>query len=181
MRNSLTEKCENCTTLVSESEESKDVSSSSWSTLTIAIKLEHDDRSACSSSSQRQVVFNFGIPSATSKSTARTSASSFTRSGRVATTRHCNRCRAWSRFGRLISRSTRSYVSSKDSGNSPSVRRKLDGRQCRRTSNWQNTHLNLLDNFNKYCVLKTFPLTFHRLSRRASRSRVPYLPSSIFS
>jgi hypothetical protein len=90
-------------------------------------------------------------------------------------------CRAWSRFGRLISRSTRSYVSSKDSGNSPSVRRKLDGRQCRRTSNWQNTHLNLLDNFKKYCVRKTFPLTFHRLSRRASQSQVPYLPSSTFS
>ena len=136
VRNSLTEKCESCTI--------RDPSDS-----TIAIKLKHEVRSACSSSSQRQFGFSFGIPSSSRKLTARTSASSSTRSGQIATTRHCNTRRAWSRFGFLISLSTRSYVSSKDSGNSSRVHRTLDGRHCRSTSNWQNIHRNLVNNLNK--------------------------------
>ena len=164
----MTEKCENCTSalswlwsLLSFSFWLSPLSLSSSSTSlsppfpwTMEIKQEHDDRSACSWSSHRQPVFNVGISSPTSKSTARTSASSSTRSGRVATTRHCNKRRALSMFGFLISRSTRSYVSSNDFGNSSSVRRTLDGKQCRRVSSWQNTQRNLLDKFNKYCGRK---------------------------
>src|SRR6266852_2896149 len=37
----------------------------------------------------------------------------------------------------------RSYVSSRLSGNSSRIRSTLDGKQCRRTSNWQYAHLNL--------------------------------------
>src|ERR1700761_1252496 len=39
----------------------------------------------------------------------------------------------------------RLYVSSSDFGNSRSVRRRFAGKQCRRTSNWQKTHRNLIE------------------------------------
>ena len=148
--------------------------------LTMVIKLEQDNRSACSWSSHRQSGFSLGIPSEPSRSTARTSASSSTRSGRVAATRHCNKRRELSLFGFLISRSTRSYVSSNDSGNAPSVRRRLDGKQCCRVSSWQNTQRNLLDKLNKYWGVSCL-LTCHLPSQRASRSHLPYLLSSICS
>jgi hypothetical protein len=154
VRNSLTEICENRTTRDSPDS-------------TMAINLEHDAKSACSSSSHRQFGFNFGIPSALSKSTARTSASSSTQSGRMAT-RYCNRRRAWSRFGLLISFKIRSYVSSKGSTNWSRVRRTLDGRQSRSTSSGQNTHLNLFDNFRRVLRAQNDPPTCHWFVQRAS-------------
>jgi len=45
---------------------------------TMVIRLEHDDKSACSSYLHRQLCFNFAIPEESSKSIARTSASSST-------------------------------------------------------------------------------------------------------
>ena len=126
---SLTEKCENWTIRESPS-------------LTIITRLEHADITASSLSSQRHPTCNFGIPSAP-KSKARISASSLTRSGRAAATRHCNNRCACPWLGFLISRSMRSYVSSKLSGNSSRICRTLDGKQCRNTSNWQNAHRNL--------------------------------------
>jgi hypothetical protein len=160
VRNSLTEKCEMDDTL----DDTRFTGSDNGD----YCKLEQGAKSACSSSSHRQFGFNFGIPSALSKSTARTSASSSTRSGLMATTRHCNRRRAWSRFGFLISFKTRSYVSSNDSGNSSRVRRTLGGRQSRRISSWQNTHLNLNDNFRRILHARGVPLTCHWLVQRAS-------------
>lgn len=77
VRNSLTEECERFTM-----EEP--------SVRTMVIKLEHRVRSAYSWSSQRHSVFNFGILSASPRSTARTSASS-TRRGKVSTARQCSR------------------------------------------------------------------------------------------
>ena len=105
-------------------------------------RLEQADITASSWFSHRQPGLSFGIPSEL-KSKARTSASSSTRSGRAAATRHCNNRCACPWLGFLISRSIRSYVSSKLSGNSSRISRTLDGKQCRRTSNWQNTHRNL--------------------------------------
>ena len=146
VKNSLTEKCENCT--IRESPSS-----------IIITRLEHADITASSLSSQRHPRFNFGIPSAL-KSKARISASSLTRSGRTAATRHCsNRCACpW--LGFLISLSMRSYVSSKLSGNSSRICRTLDGKQCRRTSSWQNAHRNLFQ-FNIHRRADGNALTFH--------------------
>ena len=79
VRNSFTEKCENCTTR----ESSRGM---------MVIKLEQVESTASSSSSRRQSSFNVGIPLEDSvKSNASSSASSSTRSGRTATVRHCNR------------------------------------------------------------------------------------------
>ena len=128
----MTKKCENCTTREN-------------CVSTMVIKLEHDVRSTFSWSSHRQFGFNFGIPSASSKSTVRTLASSFTPSGQTATTRHCNRRHVRSPFGFWISFSTRSYVMSRDSGNSLRVHRTLGGRHRRRVSSWQKTHQNLFE------------------------------------
>ena len=79
VRNSFTEKCENCTTR----ESSRGM---------MVIKLEQVESMASSSSSHRQSSFSVGIPPEDSvKSNASSSASSSTRSGRTATVRHCNR------------------------------------------------------------------------------------------
>src|SRR6266702_3388139 len=108
-------------------------------------KLEQADSTASSWSSQRQSAINFGIPPLL-KSNASTSASSSTRSGRLATARHCKSRYACSRFALLISFRIRLYVSSSDLGNSSRIRRRLVGKQCRRTSSWQKTHRNLFQN-----------------------------------
>src|SRR6266702_113808 len=113
------------------------------SLLITEIKLEQADSTASSWSSQRQSVINFGI--APVKSNASTSASSSTRSGRVATTRHCKSRYACSWFAILISFRIRLYVSSSDLGKSSRIQRRLVGKQCRRTSNWQKTHRNLFE------------------------------------
>src|SRR6266702_6155685 len=108
-------------------------------------KLEQADSTASSWSSHRQSAINFGIPPAL-KSNVSTSASSSTRSGRLATARHCKSRYACSRFALLIPFRIRLYFSSSDLGNSSRVRRRLVGKQCRRTSNWQKTHRNLFKN-----------------------------------
>src|SRR6266702_6240613 len=108
-------------------------------------KLEQADSTASSWSSHRQSVINFGITPVL-KSNASSSASSSTRSGRLATARHCKSRYAYSRFALLISFRIRLYVSSNVLGNSLRIRRRLVGKQCRRTSNWQKTHRNLFRN-----------------------------------
>ena len=131
VRNSLTEKCENCTTRALPSP-------------TTVIKLEQVDNTARSWSSRRQSAFNEGIPpGASSKSNASTSASSSRRRGRTATVRHCKRRCAYARVAWLMFFKMQSYVSSSDSGSSRRIRRRLGGKQCRRVSSWQKTHRNL--------------------------------------
>src|ERR1700761_4651207 len=107
-------------------------------------KLEQADSTASSGSSQRQSAINVGVLPAL-KSNASTSASSSTRSGRLATARHCKSRYACSPFALLISFRIRLYVSSSDLGSSSRIRRRLVGKQCRRTSNWQKTHRNLFE------------------------------------
>src|SRR6266853_2214696 len=96
VKNSFTEKCENCITW-------------EFSTLTRESNVEHVDSTASTGSSRRQSSRYLGIcPS--SKSNARNSASSSTRSGRETTATHRRSRRANSQFVLLISRSVRSYV-----------------------------------------------------------------------
>jgi hypothetical protein len=133
VRNSFTEKCENCTTAL-------------LLTLTTAIKLEHVDRTASSGSSGRQSASNLGF-SPSSKSNARNSASSSTRRGRGATVMHWKSRCAYTQFSSSISSNVRSYVPSKVPGNSSSARRMRPGRQRRSLSSWQNTHRNLYGGF----------------------------------
>jgi hypothetical protein len=135
VKNSLTEKCENWTIRRPRL------------SLTMMTRFEHADMIASSASFKLKLQsgFSSGIPSPStaSKSNARTSASSCNLSGRTAATRHCNNRCACLWFGFFISLRMRSYVSSRPSGNSSRVRRTLDEKQCRRTSNWQTAHLNL--------------------------------------
>ena len=139
IKNSLTEKCENRTVLFPLQ---------GWS-LTMVTRVEHVDMIASSWSSRLcllQSGFILGTPppaSTASKSNARTSASSSTRSGLKAATRNCNNRCACLWLGPLIPLRMRSYVSSRLSGSSSRIPRTLDGRQYHRTSNWQNAHLNL--------------------------------------
>src|SRR5487761_1370245 len=81
---SFTEKCENWITLES-------------STSTIASRLEHVNSTARAGSSSRQSSRSLGVDSA-SKSKARNSASSPTRSGREAAATHWNNLCAYSQF-----------------------------------------------------------------------------------
>src|SRR6202012_2106945 len=69
------------------------------------------------------------------------------------------------RFALLISFRMRLYVSSSDFGNSSRGRRKLVGKLCRKTSNWQKTHRNL------------FEMLDNDMTMRASRRR-PHIPSA---
>src|SRR6267154_5458685 len=103
---SLTEKCENWIT-------------GEPSTSTTASKLEHVDITVYSGSSGRQSARNVGVELVSkSKSNARNSASSLTRSGRDAAATHWNRWRAHSQFWSPISSKARAYVSSSVTGNS---------------------------------------------------------------
>jgi hypothetical protein len=104
------------------------------------------------------------------KSNASTSASSSTRSGRSATVRHCKSRYACTQFALLISLRIRLYVSSSDFGNSSRVRRRLAGKQCRRTSNWQKTHRNLCEGVRQRDDHdESNALTFHPLSLSVSQ------------
>src|SRR6266702_5815896 len=136
VRNSFTEKCENCTIGLSP-------------TLTTAIKLEHVDRIASSGSSGRQPPSNLGL-SSSSRSNARNSASSSTRRGREATVMHWKRRCAYVQFSSSISSNVRSYIASRVPGNSSRARRMRPGRQRRKLSSWQNTHRNLYDVLNSH-------------------------------
>src|SRR6266851_3584516 len=96
VKNSFTEKCENC--IIWES-----------STLTRESNVEHVDSTASTGSSRRQSSRNFGICPAL-KSNARNSANSSTLSGRETTETHWRSLWANSQFVSLISRKVRSYV-----------------------------------------------------------------------
>src|SRR5258708_5051899 len=98
VRYSLTEKCANWITGES-------------STLTTVSKLEQVDITAFSGSSGRQSTRNVGVD-LVSKSNARNSASSLTRSGRDAAATHWNSRCAYSQFWSPISSKMRAYVSS---------------------------------------------------------------------
>jgi len=96
-------------------------------TSTMASRLEHVDRTACAGSSSRQSSRSVGAESV-SKSNARNSASSATRSGREAAATHWKSRCAYSQFCLPISSNVQSYVSSSVSGNSSRARRM----RCRR-------------------------------------------------
>jgi hypothetical protein len=100
-----------------------------------------------------------------SKSIARTSASSSTRNGRRATVRHCRRRRACSRLALLISRNTRSYVSSSVSG--------ISSRMC-------SPHL-VEDSGAALPVGSTPTGTYFIIHENLSRHsrRTPYIPSAL--
>ena len=129
VKNSFTEKCENCMT-------------GELSTWTRESNVEHVDSTASRGSSRRQSSRNFGICPAL-KSNARSSASSSTRRGRQTTATHKNSLRANSQFVSLISHNVRSYVPSNVAGNSSRACRIRPGRQLLRYSSWQYTHRNL--------------------------------------
>src|SRR6266853_4063281 len=129
IKNSFTEKCENCTTGESP-------------TLTRESNVEHVDSTASRGSSRRQSLRNFGI-GPTLKSNARNSASSSTRSGRETVATHSKSRRANSQFASLISRNVHPYISSSVSGNSFRAYWTHPGRHLLRKSSWQYTHLNL--------------------------------------
>src|SRR6266571_377054 len=135
VRNSFTEKCEKCTTVVSP-------------TLTTSIKLEHVDRTVSLGSSGRQSASKLGL--SPSRSNARNSASSSTRRGREATAMHWKRRCAYAQFCSSMSSNVRSYVASRVPGNSSRARRMRPGRQRRKLSSWQNTHRNLYDVLNSH-------------------------------
>jgi len=118
VRYSFTEKCANWMT-------------DDPSTSTIASRLEHVDRTAYAGSSSRQSSRSVGVESV-SKSNARNSASSSTRSGREAAATHWKSLCAYSQFCLPISSNVRSYVSSSVSGNSSRARRIRCRRQCLR-------------------------------------------------
>jgi hypothetical protein len=118
---SFTEKCENW------------ITSEPYTSSTMASRLEHVDRTACLGSSSRQSSRNVGVD-AVSKSNARNSASSSTRSGREAAATHWNSLCAYFQLRLPISSNVRSYVSSSVSGNSSRARRMRCRRQCRRYS-----------------------------------------------
>src|SRR5260221_12805089 len=80
-------------------------------TSTMASRLEHVDRTACAGSSSRQSSRSVGVESV-SKSNARNSATSSTRSGREAAATHWKSRCAHSQFCLPISSNVRSYVSS---------------------------------------------------------------------
>src|SRR5579863_7236261 len=129
VRNSFTEKWENC--IVSEPQ-----------VLTTASKLEQVDSTAPNGSSGRQSARYVGVGPA-SKSNARISASSLTRSGRDATATHWKiRCANF-QFALSMSCNVRSYVPSRFTGNSSKACLIRAGRQPRRNSNWQKIQRNL--------------------------------------
>jgi hypothetical protein len=129
VKNSLTEKCENC--MMRES-----------SMLTRTSNVEHADSTASTGSSSRQSSRYFGIGPAL-KSNARNSASSSTRSGGETTETHWRSRCADSQSAALISLSVRSYVPYSVLGNTSSACRIRSGGQLLRYSSWQYTHLNL--------------------------------------
>jgi hypothetical protein len=106
------------------------------------IKVEQAERTASSGLSGRQPSLRLG-PAAGSNSIANTSASSSTRSGQMATTKHWKSRRACCRFSLGIPSNARSYVSSKVVGNSFNALRILEGIHRRKVSSWQNAHRNL--------------------------------------
>ena len=129
VKNSFTEKCENCTT-------------GEPSTSTTAMRLEQAESTASSVYSGRQPFIRSGVVSDSNR-IARTSASSSIRRGRKETTSHRNRRCACFHFSSGISNNVRSYVSSSVVGSSFRICRMLEGKHRRSVSNWQNTHLNL--------------------------------------
>ena len=131
VKNSLTEKCENCTIW--------------WPALsTTAMRLEHADITASSVFSGRQSGLNIGVAVAPNR-TAKISASSSTRRGRMETVRHRRSRWVYSRFSLSTPNSVCSYVSSKLSGRSSSTLRMLAGKVRHSLSIWQTTHRNLQD------------------------------------
>jgi hypothetical protein len=106
------------------------------------MRLEHADNTASSASSGRKSLLNEGGPVA-SNWTAKMSASSSTRSGRMDTKRHLNKRCAYSRFSLSMPNNVCSYVSSKLSGRSARALRILAGKLRRSLSTWQTTQRNL--------------------------------------
>ncbi len=108
----------------------------------MAMRLEHAEKTASSASGGRQSASNIG-DSSSSNLTARMSASSSTRSGRMDTARQRKRRCAYSRFSSSMLDSMCSYVSSKPFGKSFKMLRILAGKLRRSLSIWQTTHRNL--------------------------------------
>ena len=116
-------------------------------------------------------------PPASSKSIARTSTSSSTRSGRIATVQRGITIDVEHDLDLVISLVL--YLSFNDSGNSLKNRRTLGGRQCFKTSNWQNTQPNLFDSQKNITNVKRFKYIPSPRSASAlvTKSFVFHLPS----
>jgi hypothetical protein len=138
---SLTEECGNCVTFLP-------------STLTVATRVEQVKSKDRSASLGRQLAWNLGIVSA-SKSIVKISASSSTRNGRIDTTRQWNTWSARFMSASSIPSKIRSYVPAKVPGNSSKTCRIRCGRQRRRHSSWQWTHLNLVCRVSFQYAIKT--------------------------
>ena len=93
---------------------------------------------------------NVGV-AALSKRTAKISASSWTRRGRMETVRHWKRRWAYSRFSSSMPSSVRLYVSSRLFGKSSKTLRMPAGKQRRSLSIWHTTHRNLCDHVSVCC------------------------------
>ena len=110
----------------------------------MATRLEHADNTAFSVSSGRKCSLN-ERGAVASNWTARMSANSSTRSGRMDAERHSNKCRACSRFSLSMPDNDRAYVPSKLSGRSARILRILAGKPRRRLSTWQMAYRNLYE------------------------------------
>ena len=132
------------------------------------MRVEHAEITASSAFSGRQAVLNVGC-SALSNRTARISASSSTRRGRIDTVRlRKSRC-AYSRFSSSMPSRVRLYVSSNVFGKSFKTPRILAGKQRRSLSTWQMTHRNLQGHVSAY----------YEASRRKMNYETTYMPSTL--
>src|SRR5258708_34288852 len=110
----------------------------------MAMRLEHADIDASYALSGGQAALNVG-GAALGRRTAKTSASSSTRRGRMDTTRHRKSRWAYSRFSLSMPIRVRSYVLSNDSGKSSNTFRILAGKVRHSLSTWQTAQRNLQD------------------------------------
>ena len=153
VKNSFTEKWANCTMQ----------SPVNWS-LTMTIRLEQVEMTPCCLSSHRHAWLSVGILSLVrSKTSARTSTTSLTQSGRVATVRYCKRRYTWCGLTFPISFYIHSYVVSNDFRRSLRICHTFCGRQIRNISSWQNTQRNLLNPIN-YGHKSPFDILLHSVS-----------------
>ena len=140
------------------------------------MRLEHADITASSAFSGRQAALNVGIAFPLNR-TARISASSSTRRGRIDTVRHRNSRRAYSRFSSSIPSRERPYVSSNVFGKSFNRLRMFTGNVQRSLSTWQTTHRNLQDHVSAHSEVQEERrgprrLTCHPLCRTEYRRQV---------
>ncbi len=129
VRNFLTEKCENCTIF------------EPFSSMVIEIRFEQAESTASGFAGRQSCRTSSAASQPDSIVTI--SASSSTRSGRIAATMHWKSRCAFRHSLSGMSCKIRSYVSSRLAGNSFRASRILEDMHRRRLSSWKYTHLNL--------------------------------------